>query len=102
MLEIIAIFFAGFFNVFLLGLNSQFIRDQQVVMVFIVSWFISVAQFTQIYVIANGSSPMEMFLSSGLGSSLGIVSSIYFYRWFNPKLHRFIERRKDARNRNEV
>jgi len=95
MIEIIAIFFAGFFNVFLLGINSQFVRDQHYVMVFIVSWFISVAQFTQIHVIANigDTGVAAIFFSSGLGSSLGIVSSIFFYRWFNPILHNYLKKR---------
>ena len=87
---VLAVFLASFFQVFLLGLNSQFVRNQWVGSVFIVSWFISVAQFTYTKIVAmtSGADVFFIFCSSGIGGSLGIVSSIYFYRWLLPILNK--------------
>jgi len=83
---VIAILFvASFAQVFLLGLNSQFVRDQRVMMVFIVSWFISISQYTYTKIVASENSDW-LFIASAMGGSLGIVSSIYFYRWLLPKI----------------
>lgn len=86
---VLAIFMASFFQVFLLGLNSQFVRNQWVGSVFIVSWFISMAQFTYTKIVAltDGAEVIYIFFASGLGGSLGIVSSIFFYRWLLPKIN---------------
>lgn len=82
------LFLASFFQVFLLGLNSQFVRNQWVIAVFITSWFISVSQFTytKIVALSQGTDILFAFLSSGMGGACGIVSSIYFYRWLLPKI----------------
>lgn len=87
---VLAIFCASFFQVFLLGLNSQFVRNQWVGSVFIVSWFISMAQFTYTKIVAmtEGAEIIFIFFASGMGGALGIVSSIYFYRWLLPKLNK--------------
>jgi len=84
---ILAIFLASFFQVFLLGLNSQFVRNQWVVPVFIVSWFISMSQFiyTKIIAVTEVGDIIYIFLSSGMGGAMGIVTSIFFYRWLLPK-----------------
>jgi hypothetical protein len=84
-MSLLFLFFASFFNVFLLGLNSQFVRDQRVAMVFVLSWGISSSQFVFTRVIAITPNPGIAFLAAGFGGSLGICSSIYFYRWFNPR-----------------
>ena len=96
-MSIFLIFVASFFQVFLLGLNSQFVRDQQIVMIFMVSWCISCAQFTYTHIVAVAPTDEKLwlFFSSGWGGALGIVSSVYFYRWFNPKLHKWLEKRKN-------
>lgn len=88
-MSFLALFLASFFNVFLLGLNSQFVRDQRVVIVFILSWGISSSQFIFTRVIALTEAPLLAFFSAGLGGSLGICVSIYFYRWFNPRFNNF-------------
>lgn len=84
------IFCASFFQVFLLGLNSQFVRNQWVIHVFITSWFISVAQFTYTKIVAmgEGAEVLYLFFASGMGGALGIVSSIFFYRWLLPKINK--------------
>jgi hypothetical protein len=78
------LFLASFFNVFLLGLSSQFVRDQRVALCFTVSWFISASQFIYTRVTSGTESPLLAFIVSGFGGSMGIVASIYFYRWFQP------------------
>ena len=88
-MSFVALFLASFFNVFLLGLNSQFVRDQRVAIVFILSWGISSAQFVFTRVIALTEAPTLAFCSAGLGGSFGICLSIYFYRWFNPRFNNF-------------
>lgn len=77
-----ALFFASFFNVFLLGLSSQIVRDQRVVAAFTISWFISTSQFLYTRYVTATDEPLIAFLSSGAGGSIGIVASIYFYRWY--------------------
>ena len=84
-MSLVWLFLASFFQVFLLGLNSQFVRDQRVAAVFMVSWCISVAQFTYTKIVANTDNIEIAFIASAMGGSLGIVSSIYFYRWLLPK-----------------
>lgn len=75
----VLLFIGSFFNVFLLGLNSQYVRDRKLAACFMISWGISTAQFTYIYIIANTPDVMFSFIISGLGSSIGIISSIKFY-----------------------
>lgn len=77
---------ANFANVFLLVLNSQFARDGKVFLAFMMSWLISVAQFVSIRLIAGADDPVTMFVASAIGSSLGVASSIVFYKWLKPKL----------------
>lgn len=75
----------SFLNVFLLGLNSQYVRDRKVAICFMISWGISVSQFTYIYIIANTPDIVLSFFIGSLGSSLGIVSSIYFYNYLSSR-----------------
>ena len=77
---------ANFANVFLLVLNSQFARDGKVFLAFMMSWLISVSQFVSIRLIAGADDPYTMFFASAIGSSLGVASSIVFYRWLKPKI----------------
>ena len=83
-MSLVYLFVASFFNVFLLGLNSQFVRDQLVALAFIMSWGVISAQFVFTRVIAHTDNPTSAFLVAGFGSSFGICSSIYFYKWFIP------------------
>ena len=73
------LFIGSFANVFLLGLNSQYVRDKRMAICFMLSWGISSAQFTYIYIIANTPDIVLSFFVGGLGSSTGIVASILFY-----------------------
>jgi hypothetical protein len=86
----VELFIASFFQVFLLGIGSQFARNLWIKAAFVNSWFISISQFTYTRVIAT-VDPSEVyifFVISGLGGSLGIASSIVFYKWLLPKINK--------------
>lgn len=73
-------FFAAFFTVMLLGLNSKILRDDRVLAAFVVSWGITLAQTATTYVIAHSMLPIHWYLLiAGSGGSIGIVSSHYLY-----------------------
>lgn len=78
-----AIFLASFFNVMLLGLQSQIVRDQRMAAAFSISWGISVSQYVYTYTVAraDGIDAIMTFLSAATGGSLGIVTSILLYRY---------------------
>lgn len=86
MTDLILLGVAGFFQVFLLVLNSQFARDGKVGLAFCFSWMISVAQFMFIRLIATMADPYPAFFVAALGSSLGVSASIIFYRWLKPRI----------------
>lgn len=80
-------FFAAYFTVMLLGLNSKIMRDDRVVSAFFVSWGITLAQTTTTYVIAHSMLPIHWYvLIAGLGGSLGIVSSHYVYNHMTKRV----------------
>ena len=93
MIEAVMLFVASFFNVFLLGLNSQFVRDRWIAACIFISFNISCAQFVYTRVVANSEDVMLSFIGSSLGGAAGIASSIVFYAWFNPKMLAWKERR---------
>lgn len=84
-MDIFIIGIASFSQVFLLGLNSQFVRDQKMVRVFIVSWFISLAQFAFIRAISLTDDTTLAFLASAIGGSVGITGSVAFYKWLGKR-----------------
>ncbi|WP_264346168.1 hypothetical protein [Rheinheimera sp. MM224] len=81
-MQLLVLFVVTFFNVFLLGLSSQIVRDQQVAKAFVISWGITLCQFVFSRVSANTTDPVLAFICSGFGGSIGIVASIYAYKWF--------------------
>ncbi len=85
MLDLFWLFLATAGNVFLLGVNSQLVRDQRVALCFVLSWGITGSQFTFTRVIASAADPLMCFWVSGWGGAIGICLSIYFYRWFHPR-----------------
>ena len=92
----IMLFFASFFNVFLLGLNSQFVRDRWIAACIVVSFNISIAQFVYTRVVATSEDVMLSFIGSSVGGALGITYSIIFYSWFNPRFKEWKERRENS------
>lgn len=85
MVEVMLLGIAAFFNVMLLGLNSQYVRDQRIALVFCMSWMIHTAQFIYVRIIAMTDLVGWAFLISGIGSSLGIVTSILIYKYFQKR-----------------
>lgn len=75
----IILFSSSFTIVCLLGLQSQFVRDKQVLTAFVTSLGIGICQVMQ-YKLA----PDATFIESGffiLGGAFGIVSSIYIHNF---------------------
>lgn len=85
-LSVFMIFCAAYFTVLLLGLQSKIMRDDKWFAAFFTSWGITIAQTGTVYAIAHSTLPIEWFVVvSGLGGSLGIVSSHFLYNAWSPK-----------------
>lgn len=85
--SVLMIFFAAYFTVLLLGLQSKIMRDDKWFAAFFTSWGITIAQFGTVYAIAHSILPAFWFVFvSGWGGSLGIVSSHFLYNrlWSKP------------------
>lgn len=81
-----ATFFACYFTVMLVGLNSKILRDDRVLSAFAVSWGITLAQTATTYIIVYVDLPLTHYLWwAGWGGSLGIVSSHYLYKHLTKK-----------------
>ena len=88
-LQGVLVFTSALAQVFLLGLNSKLLRDDKIAAGFVVSWLITIAQFTYIWAVANSKLGTAIFLLiSGLGGSIGITLAQYFYKWYDNKFHR--------------
>jgi hypothetical protein len=85
MLQMALLFIATFGNVFLLGFSSQIVRDQKIALAFTVSWGITWCQFMFARISAHTTDADLALIVSGWGGSLGIVSSILFYRWYQAR-----------------
>jgi hypothetical protein len=86
--QLALLFIATFGNVFLLGLSSQFVRDQQIALAFTVSWGITWCQFLFARISATTTDAYLALFIGGCGGSLGIVASILFYRWYQARIKR--------------
>jgi FtsH-binding integral membrane protein len=86
--QLVLLFIATFGNVFLLGLSSQFVRDQKIAQAFTISWGITWCQFLFARISANTTDADMALFVSGWGGSLGIVASILFYRWYQVRIKR--------------
>ena len=81
------VFTASFFSVFLLGFNSKLLRDDHIALAAFVSWLITVAQYSMTWaVFSAGLSVQEYLFWAGLGGSVGITVSQFFYRWLDKHL----------------
>jgi len=82
------VFLAAFCQVFFLGLSSKLMRDDKVWSVFVVSWCITLSQYTFIKAVSHGGLSESTFLFvAGLGGSLGISFSHFFYIWYDRRYH---------------
>lgn len=89
------LFVFSFFNIALLGFQSQIVRDQIVAIAFFTTWGLALVQFFSTRFIVS-LDPLPAFLCFGMGSSLGIVFSIFFYRWFTPRFEMWRKSRKSS------
>ena len=85
MIEMLALFAASFTNVFLLGLNSQFVRDKYIAGAVFLSFNISISGFIFTRVVSSTENIYVAFGFSSVGSALGISSSIVFYTWLEKR-----------------
>lgn len=78
--------FAAYFTILLLGFQSKLMRDNRWQLSFFMTWMITFAQVATTWSIANNhlGMPLLVFLS-GLGGSLGIVSSHFLYLWYDGR-----------------
>ena len=61
-------------------------RDEKIAAAAMVSWFITISQFALTWAVIHAKlSPAEYILSAGLGGSIGITVSHYFYVWADKK-----------------
>ena len=75
---------AAFGTVFFLGLNSKMLRDDRIAIAALISWFITISQFAMTWAVVHaGLSPIAYLLWAGVGGSVGITLSQYFYFWLD-------------------
>lgn len=87
-MEELVVFVAAYAQVFLLGLNSKLLRDDKTASGFVVSWGITLSQYGFIKAVAHGGlTDMAFLLWAGLGGSIGITMSQWFYRWYDGRFH---------------
>lgn len=80
------VFFAAFFSVFLLGLNSKVLRDDHIILGSLISWGITATQYAMTWAVVHaGLTTGEYLLSAGFGGMIGITLSQYFYKWLDAK-----------------
>lgn len=83
-LQGLMVFIAAYFTVMLLGFQSKLMRDNRWFLSFFTSWGITFAQVATTWSIANNHLGMALLIGlSGLGGSLGIVSSHFVYQWYD-------------------
>lgn len=85
-MEYITVFFGSLLTVYMLGINSQLVRDKNCVGAFSLAWFISLSNMLYIKVFVMSDEFMLTYLCSALGSGIGIVLSIVTYSKVNTYL----------------
>jgi len=79
MIDYFLLFFCQYLVVFFLVMNSKLIRDDRWIIAMVNSLFISASQFTAIYLVANTSEGVGVYICGAIGASLGVASSHLFY-----------------------
>ena len=88
-MEFITVFFGSLLTVYMLGINSQLVRDKNCVGAFSLAWFISLSNMLYIKVFVMSDEFMLTYLCSALGSGIGIVLSIITY----SKVHELLSKK---------
>jgi len=78
-MEYVTVFLGSLFTVYMLGINSQLVRDKNCVGAFSLAWFISLSNMLYIKVFVMSDEFMLTYLCSALGSGIGVVLSIITY-----------------------
>lgn len=88
LIDYFIIFWASFFNVFLLGFQSKNVHQSRYILAWFTTWGITLAQyyFARYAAIEGGH---EFLLTAGIGGSLGIICAIADHdrmsRWIDSK-----------------
>lgn len=88
-MEYITVFFGSLLTVYMLGINSQLVRDKNCVGAFSLAWFISLSNMLYIKVFVMSDEFMLTYLCSALGSGIGIVLSIQTYNKVEAMMNKF-------------
>ena len=89
MVSAITLFLVTFVSIFMRGHQTQYVVQGKYLGAFLNSWLMAFANVAMISLVAT--SGWDALLPAGLGSSLGIVSSMYIFR----KTHK--SKSKDAK-----
>lgn len=92
-MEYITVFFGSLLTVYMLGINSQLVRDKNCVGAFSLAWFISLSNMLYIKVFVMSDEFMLTYLCSALGSGIGIVLSIITY----SKVEAYLKNKSDVK-----
>lgn len=90
-MEYLTVFFGSLLTVYLLGINSQLVRDRNCVGAFTIAWFISLSNMLYIKAFVGSSDFIMNYFFSALGSGIGIVLSIVSY----SKVHALLSSKAD-------
>jgi len=82
MIELTTVFLGSLASVFLLGFNSQLVRDKNRLGAFGAAWLITLANmmYTKAFVLSDSFT--LSYMAAGAGGSIGIVLSIITYEKF--------------------
>lgn len=97
-MEYITVFFGSLLTVYMLGINSQLVRDKNCLGAFSLAWFISLSNMLYIKVFVMSDEFILTYLCSALGSGIGIVLSIITY----SKVNTFLKQRSISSNNNQT
>lgn len=97
-MEYITVFFGSLLTVYMLGINSQLVRDKNCIGAFSLAWFISLSNMLYIKVFVMSDEFMLTYLCSALGSGIGIVLSIITY----SKVETYIKKKSSLSNNNHA
>ncbi len=97
-MEYITVFFGSLLTVYMLGINSQLVRDKNCIGAFSLAWFISLSNMLYIKVFVMSDEFMLTYLCSALGSGIGIVLSIITY----SKVETYLKKKSILSNNNHA
>ncbi|MBA6350050.1 hypothetical protein [Colwellia sp. BRX8-9] len=97
-MEYITVFFGSLLTVYMLGINSQLVRDKNCIGAFSLAWFISLSNMLYIKVFVMSDEFMLTYLCSALGSGIGIVLSIVTY----SKVETYLKKKSILSNNNHA